>query len=572
MIYGSVCSGIEAATVAWHSLGWKPAFFSEIEAFPRAVLKHHYPNVPLHGDFTTIGDDDYGPIDILVGGTPCQDFSIAGARAGLDGDRGGLTLAFADLAFRKRAKWLVWENVPGVFSNNDGRDFGTVIGCFAGYGEPFPTPKGGWKNAGVVPSSGPHGYGLAWRVLDAQYFGVPQRRRRVFIVGYLGDWRPAAAVLLERESLRRDPPPRREAGQGVAALTANGVGTCGADDNQGQAGHLIAHTLRGEGLDASEDGTGRGTPLVVHGSQDPITSEKAHPIGRNNGAENVCVIPVLEAGARTGKSTTDPRAGAGIGAAGDPMFTLQAGKQHAVAFAQNSRDELREMPYAGALSANPGMKQTSYIRTASAVRRLTPRECERLQGFPEVQKCYTILVCQGLSDQQKTNALAALQCRKLPSNAWRADASGWTLSAEAAAHHSSTSHQRPAPHVAADALIDLDRQAVRLHSAGRSLSLASNAVERSEFPLPTGIASFARLAALLTHVWEMATPDGRAESQANISPSSHLLSGSSIAISYGRETGEPASDVATAIETANRLSTCITLPSGLNTARPCTRS
>ena len=162
--------------MAWHPLGWKAAFFSEIEAFPRAVLQHHYPDVPLHGDFTTIGADQYGPIDLLVGGTPCQSFSIAGLRGGLDDDRGNLALEFLRLAQRTRPKWLVWENVPGVLSSNGGRDFGAILG-------------------GMVEL----GYGFAYRVLDAQYFGVAQRRRRVFVVGCLGNWRPAGAVLFERE-------------------------------------------------------------------------------------------------------------------------------------------------------------------------------------------------------------------------------------------------------------------------------------------------------------------------------------------------------------------------------------
>ena len=190
MIYGSVCSGIEAATVAWEPLGWKPSFFSEIEAFPRAVLQHHYPNVPLHGDFTTIKENEYEPIQLLVGGTPCSSFSIAGLRGGLDDDRGNLALEFLRLADRTRPRWLVWENVPGVLSSNGGRDFGSIIG-------------------GMVQL----GYGIAYRVLDAQYFGVAQRRRRVFVVGYLGDWRRAAAVLFERQSLSGNLAPSRETGQ-----------------------------------------------------------------------------------------------------------------------------------------------------------------------------------------------------------------------------------------------------------------------------------------------------------------------------------------------------------------------
>ena len=174
--YLSVCSGIEAATVAWHPLGWQPLAFAEIDKFPSLVLAHHYSEVPNYGDFTQITLDSLpSRPDILVGGTPCQDFSVAGLRAGLDGARGQLTIEFVRLAERLRPRWLVWENVPGVLSADRGRAFGTFL----------------W-------ALGKIGYGVAYRVLDAQYFGVPQRRRRVFVVGCLGDWRRAAAVLFER--------------------------------------------------------------------------------------------------------------------------------------------------------------------------------------------------------------------------------------------------------------------------------------------------------------------------------------------------------------------------------------
>ena len=180
MIYGSVCSGIEAATAAWHPLGWKPAFFSEIEKFPRAVLSHHYPEVPLHGDFTTIEAGQYAAIDLLVGGTPCQAFSVAGLRKGLDDSRGNLTLEFGRLAERLDPRWIVWENVPGVLSSNRGRDFGCFLGMLSELG-----------------------FGYAYRTLDAKFFGVPQNRRRIILVGYRGDFRRAAAALFERESFTR---------------------------------------------------------------------------------------------------------------------------------------------------------------------------------------------------------------------------------------------------------------------------------------------------------------------------------------------------------------------------------
>jgi site-specific DNA-cytosine methylase len=196
MNYLSVCSGIEAASCAWHDLGWNPVGFSEIEKFPSEVLKHHYPHVPNLGDMTKFKEWNLGTnVDVFVGGTPCQSFSVAGLRKGLDDPRGNLMLTYLAIADRFRPKWLVWENVPGVLSSNDGQDFGTFLG---GLGE--------------------LGYGFAYRVLDAQYFGVAQRRRRVFVIGYLGDWRPAAAVLFERDSLQRNPPPSRKARERTATF------------------------------------------------------------------------------------------------------------------------------------------------------------------------------------------------------------------------------------------------------------------------------------------------------------------------------------------------------------------
>ena len=200
MRYLSVCSGIEAATVAWHPLGWKAAAYSEIEKFPSQVLAHHYPDVPNVGDMTKFKEWNLGSIDLLVGGTPCQSFSVAGLRKGLDDPRGNLMLTFLAIADQHRPRWLVWENVPGVLSSNGGKDFGTFLGAL-----------------------GELGYGFAYRVLDAQYFGVAQRRRRVFVVGHIGDWRAAAAVLFERHSLSGDSAPSREKRKEVASGSGDGA-------------------------------------------------------------------------------------------------------------------------------------------------------------------------------------------------------------------------------------------------------------------------------------------------------------------------------------------------------------
>ncbi len=374
--YGSVCSGIEAASVAWRPLGWRASFLSEIEAFPRAVLAHHYPETPLHGDFTTIRAGEYDPIDLLVGGTPCQSFSVAGLRGGLDDDRGNLALEYLRLADRLRPRWLVWENVPGVLSSNGGRDFGAILG---GMGE--------------------LGYGVAYRVLDAQFFGVAQRRRRVFVVGYLGDWRRAAAVLFERHSLSGHPAPRREARQTAPTIPSRssaggGLGTdfdCDGGlipeghcretaptlnaafgsklglDNQhinSGAGMFVAHTLKGESsFDASEDGTGRGTPIVpaIAFSIMPMNSGKDF-----KGRETDVAQPVMAAGPAGGNQ------------GGDYVVQPVAFDTTQITSAANySNPQPGDPCHPLASGAHPP------AIAGSAVRRLTPRECERLQGFPD---------------------------------------------------------------------------------------------------------------------------------------------------------------------------------------------
>lgn len=436
MKYGSVCSGIEAASKAWEPLDWKPAWFSEIEPFPSAVLAHHWPEVTNLGDMTKIADavrtGDVEAPDVLVGGTPCQAFSIAGLREGLSDDRGQLTLSYVELANAIDAKRrergepeavIVWENVPGVLSSKDNA-FGCFLAGLAGESSELQPAGGKWTHAGCV--SGPERV-IAWRVLDAQFFGVAQRRRRVFVVASARKGFDPAAVLFELDSVRRDSAPRRETQKAVAALTARGVGTCGADDNQAQAGHLIAecangdvsHTLKGEGFDGSEDGTGRGVPVVafgggntsgnidvatactahgvrmdfdtetfaVHGTQDPDTNrELAHTLGRNNGQENACIA----------FSYKDNGADATV----DMAPTLRAGNHHtshanggqppAIAFqpgnlsrGAGSAPSDQIFPTLKADHGRGRSDQDPHVFLGTQVRRLTPIECERLQGFPD---------------------------------------------------------------------------------------------------------------------------------------------------------------------------------------------
>lgn len=232
MKYGSVCSGIEAASVAWEALGWKAAWLSEIEPFPSAALANHYPSVANLGDMTKIAPyirmGDVEAPDILVGGTPCQAFSVAGSRKGLDDARGQLTLEFVKLAnaidTRREEEHeqkciIVWENVPGVLSSKDNA-FGCFLAALAGEDDELQPPGKRWPNAGAV--FGPK-RAIAWRVLDAQYFGLAQRRRRVFVVASARAGFHPAQVLFEREGLRRVDQPGEGAGETDAAWCIKGA-------------------------------------------------------------------------------------------------------------------------------------------------------------------------------------------------------------------------------------------------------------------------------------------------------------------------------------------------------------
>lgn len=438
--YGSVCSGIEAASVAWDGLGWKAAWFAEIEKFPAAVLAHRYPDVPNLGDMTKIAAGvRAGSVPapaVMVGGTPCQAFSIAGLRKSLDDPRGQLTLAYVDLANAIDEKRVstgeqpavhLWENVPGSLSTDDNA-FGYFLAGMAGEDdafEPGPRPehgkngtgwrwkKGDGKHVAKWPKSGcviGRQRKIAWRLLDAQYFGVAQRRRRVFVVSSARNDVDPAEILLEFDGVRRDSPPRRETGQDITGTLSSrsssggglgtdfecsgglqpvafGGGNCSGALNvaacltaKGQRNDFdvetfavqsatgeVSHTLTAEGHDASEDGTGRGTPTVAYGFQTRIARN-----GRGDMAD-VCHTLSAESG-ETGK--------------GDAAPCVARCVEHA-AFAENTRGEVRlfngDGQITGALSAGgrkPGQGFPSVVSQCE-VRRLTPKECERLQGFPD---------------------------------------------------------------------------------------------------------------------------------------------------------------------------------------------
>lgn len=492
MLFGSVCSGIEAASVAFAPLGWQAAWLAEIEPFPAAVLAHHYPSIPNLGDMTKIAarvlaGDVHAP-DVLCGGTPCQAFSVAGLRQSLDDERGNLTLKFVELANAidhvRRASGnpetiVLWENVPGVLSTKDNA-FGCFLAGLAGEDEPLQPPGGKWANAGAV--YGP-ARSVAWRTLDAQYFGVAQRRRRVFVVASARNGFDPAQVLFEWDSMRRDTAPSRETrqvaptiparssgGGGLGTdfdcdggliqafggnnqsgpidvatarnacasasgrmdfesetflvqpvagtLQANGKAAGSATQQDAESGLLVAHTLRGEGFDASEDGTGRGTPLVpvAHTETMPTLRAGATYGGAGHGArsgdsKDEYIVPVAfdttQITSAVNRSNPQP---------GDACHPLAAGA-HAPAIAFDSRqDPVSSSAVFGALGssspqaqavavalrgregggtaelgdeiqnclrASSGGGDKPHVLTAMQVRRLTPRECERLQGFPD---------------------------------------------------------------------------------------------------------------------------------------------------------------------------------------------
>lgn len=470
MRFATLCSGIEACSTAWHPLGWQCAFTSEIDAFPSAVLAHHWPQTPNLGDMLKITEDTLngyaGSVDALCAGTPCQSFSIAGLRKGLTDPRGNLALRYFQICAFLRPRWVVWENVAGVLSAGGGADFRAILAAFTECG-----------------------YGWAYRVLDAQHFGVPQRRRRIFLVGYFGDWRPAAAVLFERDSLRGHLAPGGQAGQeiagslgslsetgsfrtsdldgqgafvpmafdtqqitsavnrtrvapGLPASTLNSKSemhiaacptaetlTVGANQTYGRPGDIVgyaptkAHTLRAEGHDASEDGTGRGNPLVVDtltacGGKEGSRYDK-HPIitdtltasgGPGEGTRYdrhplICNthghMPTLTAADHSGMNRETPLVVGGGScptiSEKHPALTTRKGDQTGVLGIGIEGSDTAHCLRAN--GSHSGDKGDGGINTPVAislpshrVRRLTPREWERLMGFPDD---YTLIPWRG---------------------------------------------------------------------------------------------------------------------------------------------------------------------------------
>jgi DNA-cytosine methyltransferase len=298
--YLSLFSGIEAWSCAVRDMPeFEPVAFCEIEEFQSAVLKKHFPDVPNYGDIRNLDGRQFrGIVDLVVGGSPCQDWSCAGKRAGLEGDRSVLALEYIRILEEVRPRWIVFENVPGLLSCNSGADFQLLL-----------------------QKMDELGYSCSWTILDSQYQFLAQRRRRVFLVGHTGaDWLSPAKVLLEPESMCRNPPTRRKAGKDDSSCSENRSRNCGV------SGTLCAS---GAGLDRP---SASGNQLDYLVQDVPAYAVRTSQTGAN-----------------------------GIGIDEETAHTLDASGAEAVAFAQNQRDEVRQMDVVGALAAEPGMKQTTYI-------------------------------------------------------------------------------------------------------------------------------------------------------------------------------------------------------------------
>ncbi len=356
MRFGSVCSGIEAASHAWESLGWKAAWFSEVAPWPSKFLAQRFPSVPNHDSLVGLADrltGDARRIDVLVGGTPCQAFSVSGLRGGLTDDRGNLTLAFARLAEALRPRWLLWENVPGVLSDKTNA-FGCLLGALSELG-----------------------YGLAWRVLDAQFFGVAQRRERVFLVGHLGAAAAAGAVLFEPEGVRRNPPTRGEAGEDVAGTL--GIGAGGRRRDLDRHGAYVevgtgngSHTQ--DFAPALSSTVNNDTPLLLASfDETQVTSPGNRSLC---GPETAALTKTGRPPAIAFNARQDPVSSEHVTGSLDTDGTTQA-----VCVTGEVTHALRSVG-ADASEDSTG-RGTPIVTTQTRVRRLTPRECERLQGFAD---------------------------------------------------------------------------------------------------------------------------------------------------------------------------------------------
>ena len=363
MTYATLCTGIGGFDLGFDRAGMECVYQCELDKQCNRILNRWWPNVARGKDVT----DDATASELIrlrprlvAFGSPCQDLSVAGRRAGLAGERSGLFFRCVELAFTCEADRVVWENVPGVFTSNGGEDFACVLEALTGHS--VGVPPNGWRNTGVC--IGPL-YSVAWAVLDAQWFGLAQRRERVFLVGSLSDRAYPYEVLSLAESVPWDSPPSRKSRERVADCLTAGVAASRGVNKPGRRreddSNIVAHTLRAAGHDASEDGTGRGVPLV------PVPFDTTQITSKGNYSNPQPGQPChpLSATAHAPAIAFDWMAGDG---GSDDSFRGKSRKWIE-----------RAGEYTGALGAT----KRDGICHANIVRRLMPIECERLMGFPD---------------------------------------------------------------------------------------------------------------------------------------------------------------------------------------------
>lgn len=535
MKYGSLFSGIGGFDLGFEQAGLESAWQVEIDKDCQRVLRRHWPNVELFDDVKAIGK--LSDVDVLCGGFPCQDLSVAGKRKGLAGERSGLWFEFLRIAECNQPRWVVIENVPGLLSSDEGRDFAAIL-------------------RGLVNV----GYRIAWRVTDAQYFGVAQRRRRVFIVGSLGDG-SCAEILFESEGVSRNSPPRREAGAGIAPTVRGGT-----ESGSNEIGNKVAATLdqRGRGPTdsvmmnliwrAGDQANAEQFTLIAF-AQNTRDEVRIQGDGKISGA--LSNQPGMKQQTYIAFDTTQVTSNSNYSSPkeGDPCHPLASGAHApAIAFHENKSGQLSEADVLGLRSGASHSYQG--VGGNFGVRRLTPRECERLQGFPDIESEVIIEVCL---DPHVNHANAGNQNPKSLKPAKSVASAKSRRTAQSATTRSPQGDQnnsRPAP---LSVLINCGENEVEISSQGILISYANTAGRQSGYRLPIGTESFVRLIAGISIAAEQITQTGREAFPANGQCSIHQENGKPLVRLSGGEITRLVNGAIADLTTQNEPTKSITL-------------
>jgi DNA (cytosine-5)-methyltransferase 1 len=545
----SLFSGIEAASAAWLPLGWECVAVAEIEPFPCKVLAHHYPEVPNLGDITKITKEQIeslGHIDLVVGGFPCQDLSVAGKRKGFTNDDGSTTrsgLFYTALRISRwsNARWLLLENVPGIYSSNNGRDFASMAGEILN--TEFAVPKNGWQNSGVAASR--TGL-LEWRTLDAQFFGVPQRRRRMFALADFGNWTNRQPVLFERDSLQGNPPPSRGKREEVAGTISKCSFTGGAGGRpEGATGNHFIPTGTCIGKETF------GTLMANCGTKQWLGNQEAL-----SGDYHVFSL----AGNTIGRQPENGGNGNGYDDSG-VSYTLTKTDQHAVAFKVRGGCEGGGKGYLGSEDAafTLSTNQDQHLFSDMQVRRLMPIECERLQGFRETS--HEVVICL---DHQSNLVNAEKKNHKLPNVVLSVEEKELNETALFADQNLSVKNPLSKSLVAVNAHINLELLTLQIHSQEKLILSVSLAEKKSLYRQFMQLEDIARLLVQQMKELEAKATHGKVESQQNINHSLHQESGNLSVNLCGQEIEELVKDAELFMKKVSESTKFITLEAGLN--------